>query len=170
MARPRLLPVALLALLGLALTVLLVHAGGRPEGGGAVARPVAAPTDLPAARLLRAWDERRSAAYAAGSVPLLRGLYVRGSAAGGSDVRLLRGYRARGFRVVAMRMQVLALRVLERRAGRLRVEVTDRLQGAVAVRPGRRVVLPRDAPDTRVLTLLLGPDGTWRVAAVRAVS
>jgi hypothetical protein len=158
--------VALLLLLGLVLTVLLVHAGQRSTGGTAMARPVAAATDLPAARLLRSWDERRSAAYAAGSEPRLRDLYVAGSAAGASDVRLLRAYRARGFRVVGMRMQVLALRVQERGADRVRVQVTDRLDRAVAVRAGRRVVLPRDTPDTRVLTLVRGPDGSWRVAAV----
>jgi hypothetical protein len=155
------------------LAVLLVHADHRRpvrEAAAAPAAPVATSTDLPAAGLLRAWDEQRSMAYAEGSVPMLRDLYVAGSAAGTSDVRLLREYAARGFRVEGMRMQVLALRVLWQRADRVRLEVTDRLDGAVAVQPGRRVVLPRDAPDRRVVTLVRGGDGAWRVSAVAPVS
>ena len=170
MTRPRLALVTVLAVLASVLAVLLVHAGHRRPVRDAAAAPVATPTDLPAAGLLRAWDEQRSMAYAEGSVPMLRDLYVAGSAAGRSDVRLLGEYAARGFRVEGMRMQVLALRVLARRADRVRLEVTDRLDGAVAVRPGRRVVLPRDAPDRRVVTLVRGRDGAWRVSAVAPVS
>jgi hypothetical protein len=116
--------------------------------------------------VLRAWDVQRSAAYAAGSPQTLRDLYVAGSGAGRSDVRLLGDYRARGYRVVGMRMQVLALRVLEQRQDRLRVEVTDRLEGAVAVGAGGRLTLPRDRPSTRTVTLVRGADGAWRVSAV----
>lgn len=176
MTRARPLLVLLLAVLGAALVLAVLRAGDRPRHGAApAARPVAAapvdgpaagPDEAPAAELLRAWDAQRSAAYAAGSVRMLRDLYVAGSGAGRSDVHLLRGYRARGYRVVGMRMQVLALRLLEERPDRLRVEVTDRLDGAVAVGADSRLTLPRDRPSTRTVTLVRGADGAWRVSAV----
>ena len=116
--------------------------------------------------MLHAWDARRADAWAAGSPARLRALYVSGSAAGEADVRLLRRYRARGLRVTGMRTQVLALHVLEQRPHRRRVEVSDRLAGAVVVGAGRRTTLPRDAASTRVVTLVRAPGGRWRVAAV----
>ncbi len=95
MTRPRLLLVVLLGVLALALSGAVVRLGQRPPP--ATAAPAAAhPVDLPAADVLRAWDEQRAAAYADGSVPRLRRLYVAGSAAGRADARVLRGYRARG--------------------------------------------------------------------------
>lgn len=136
---------------------------------------------VPALRVLRSWDSARAAAYAGGDVTGLRDLYVPGSAAGAADVRLLRHYRSRSFRVVGMRTQVLAFGLLETGRERMRVRVTDRLTGAVAVRPGvrvvlppaagtvrpgERVVLPRDRASVRVLTLVRGDDGRWRVSDV----
>jgi hypothetical protein len=121
-----------------------------------------------ALRVLHAWDARRADAWAAGAPARLRALYVSGSAAGEADVRLLRRYRARGLRVTRMRTQVLALHVLEERPHRRRVEVSDRLAGAVVVGAGRRTTLPRDAASTWVVTLVQAPGGRWRVAAVTA--
>lgn len=141
-----------------------------PPAAPAARGVVATPMDLPAAQVLRHWDARRAAAYAAGSSRLLADLYVDGSRAGASDVRLLRAYRARGWRVTGMRMQVLAIRVLERRSEHLRVEVTDRLEHAVAVRDGQRVVLPRDRSSTRRISFERGADAEWRVAAVAPLS
>lgn len=166
----------LLGLLGTGLVLVVVRAADRPALTRAAA-PVptipADPTDpaadVPAADVLRAWDEQRAAAYAAGSVRRLRQLYVAGSAAARSDVHVLAAYRQRGLVVEGIRTQVLALRVLEQLPRRLRLRVTDRLAAAVAVGPGTRVVLPRDRPDTRRLTLLRGADGSWRVAAVLPV-
>jgi hypothetical protein len=124
-----------------------------------------ASVDAAAVAVLRAWDRRRSAAYAAGSPGRLAALYVRD--AGSADVRLLEGYRSRGWRVVGLRMQVLALTVLARGPGRLRLRVTDRLASAVAVRAGQRVALPRDRAGTRLVTLTRSAGGGWRVASVR---
>jgi hypothetical protein len=64
-------------------------------------------------------------------------------------------------------MQLLAVAVDDRRAGRWRLTVTDRLAGGVAVGRGRRLVLPRDRADTHVVTLVRAGDHRWRVAAVR---
>ena len=153
------------ALLSLAVCLAVLGVALRPDAQPRLAAPSTS-TDLPAAAVLRAWDLRRAAAYAAGSPGRLRGLYARG--AGASDVRLLEGYRSRGWRVVDMRMQVLALAVTSRQPDRWRLRVTDRLARAVAVRAGERVPLPRDRASTRVVTLVRGGDGVWRVAAVRA--
>ncbi|QWZ06408.1 hypothetical protein KRR39_12440 [Nocardioides panacis] len=163
--------VLLLALLG---TGLVLRAGERPAETRAaspepdVGADVGA-VDVPAADVLRAWDEQRAAAYAAGSVRQLRRLYVARSAAARSDLHVLTGYRRRGLVVEGMRTQVLALRVLDERPRRLRLEVTDRLDGAVAVGAGRRVALPRDRPDARTVTLRRGADGAWRVVSVLPV-
>jgi hypothetical protein len=169
-SRSRPTVVVVLALLAAGLVLVVVRLGDRPPQAGAAAPVVAvAVAEVPAADVLRAWDEQRAAAYATGSVRQLRGLYVAGSAAGRSDARVLRRYRSHGLVVDGMRTQVLALRVLEQRPRRLRLEVTDRLAAAVAVGRGRRVLLPRDQPDTRAVTLLRGADGAWRVSAVLPV-
>ena len=168
MTRTRILLVVLLALVGAGLVVAVVRVGAGPSPVGR--RPTAAvPTDLPAAEVLRSWDAQRSAAYAAGSVPMLRDLYVTGSRAGRSDVRLLRRWTGRGLRVEGMRTQVLGMQVLSRGDDRLVLRVTDRLVAATAVGAAGTTPLPRDRADTRVLTLRRGSDGAWRVAAVRAV-
>ena len=159
--------VVLLALVGAGLVLAVARAGARPAVVSAQPPLVAAPTDLPAAELLRSWDAQRSAAYASGSVRMLRDLYVPGSRAGRSDVRVLRAWTTRGLRVEGMRTQVLALRVLARGHDRLVLRVTDRLVAAEAAGAAGATPLPRDRADTRVLTLLRGSDGAWRVAAVR---
>jgi len=120
---------------------------------------------MPALDVLHRWDLARSRAYAAGDVADLRSLYAAGSAAGTTDVRLLRSYRERGLRVEGLRMQVLAVDVLGHGPGRWRLRVTDRLTGAAAVGKRVRVPLPRDEASTQVVTLRL-IDGSWRVSSV----
>jgi hypothetical protein len=181
--RSRPVGMALLAVLGLglALSLSLSTVLGRlgppeataPSPAGtapAVTGPAAAGTPPvgPAARaldVLHRWDSRRAAAYAAGSPGRLSDLYLPGSAAGAADVHLLQRYRDRGLRVVRMRTQVLALVVLERRADRWTLRVTDRLDAAVASRGTSQVRLPRDASSVRVLVLTRS-SGRWRMADV----
>jgi hypothetical protein len=139
-----------------------------PRAGPAVPALGDAGRELPPAKVLRAWDRRRAAAYAASSSRALRAAYVPGSRAGVADLALLGAYRDRGWRVVGLHTQVLALTVLRHSPRRWRLRVTDRLAGGVAVRGGERVSLPRDLASTRVVTLVRGADGRWRVAAVRA--
>jgi hypothetical protein len=141
---------------------------GRAQPPAGRAGPVQPAEEPAAVRVLHHWDLRRSRAYARGSVPALRDLYV--DRAGVADVRLLRAYAARGFRVTGMRMQLLAVAVLAQAPRRWRLRVTDRLDGAVAVAAGRRTVLPCDRASTRVVQLVRGADGRWRVASVREVS
>jgi hypothetical protein len=135
------------------------------DGDDAPAKPRAVAGD-PDVRVLHAWDEQRAAAYASGSVKRLRDLYVPGSSAGAADLRVLRGYRERGLRVTHMRTQVLSLAVLDRRPGWRLFGVTDRLVGAVAVRAGRRVALPKDRATSHQMTMMRGADGRWRVSEV----
>lgn len=165
--------------LAVALLVLVRPVGGRgptveapaprtsrSAGGEAPRLPRAAGT-AEALRLLRDWDRGRSAAYARGSAPQLRALYVPGAAVGAADLRVLHGWTRRGLRVSGMRTQVLALSVLGASPERVSLRVTDRLTGAVARGRGGRVLLPRDRASTRELTLVRGGDRRWRMAAVR---
>jgi hypothetical protein len=167
--RTRIVLLALLALVGAGLVLALVRAGDRPAGAVAEPTPVPVPTEVPAAERLRAWDAQRSAAYAAGSVRMLRVLYVTGSRAGRADVRLLRAWTERGLRVEGLRTQLLGLRIVSQRQDRLVLRVTDRLVAGEAVGEAGRTPLPRDRADTRVLTLVRASDGVWRVAEVRPV-
>lgn len=167
----RLLP-ALAAVAALCLVATVIVGLGRhwdPAGDVSAMdeRTPSSPRPGPAA-VLAAWDERRSAAWAAGDVAGLRDLYAVGSRTGGIDARLLRRYVDRGLRVTGLRTQVLSLRVLDRGAGRLRLLVTDRLVGGVAVGHGAPVPLPlpADRASTRRIDLVeVGEQ--WVVAEVR---
>ena len=128
--------------------------------------PMAAPARSAALDVLHGWDDARSRAWATGDVAALRRLYVAGSAAGRADVRLLRRYLARGLVVRDMGVQVFAVRVLRHQPDRIRLVVTDRLTGGVAVRDGRRTRLPQDRPTTRTIALRRVA-GDWRVQSVR---
>lgn len=160
--------------IGLPVAGLLVFAALVGCSGGApspTAQPSATravalrppPPEPVAAVVLREWDARRAAAYAEASARDLRRLYLKG--AGRADVRVLRGYLARGLVVTGIRMQVLALMVLESSDDRLRLQVTDRLVGAVARGPEGEQALPRDSPTTRVLELRQ-VEGEWLMASV----
>lgn len=165
MSRPRPIGVVVWSLVGLVLVVALAEVSGRAPAAS-VAPSTRQATRGVALSLLHAWDARRASAYASGSIARLHDLYVPGSEAGAADSHLLASYRSRGFRVVGMRTQVLALTVLQRRADRWTLRVTDRLHRAVAVRAGRRVPLPRDRASIRVLTLVRSADRRWRVSTV----
>ena len=144
--------------------VVVLGPAAQPDSGAA-SRPV---DDGPALAALRAWDAGRARAWASGDVAALRSLYTAGSAAGQRDAVMLARWQDRGLRVEGMQTQVLAARVVDHAAGRLVLVVTDRLARAVAVGPGRRVVLPSDGATTRRVTLHL-VDGVWRVASVLPV-
>lgn len=122
-----------------------------------------------AASVLHAWDDARAAAYARGDPAALRRLYVPGSSAGLRDAKVLRAYAERGLVVRGLRTQVLALQVLASDPGRVKLKVTDRRSGGRAVGRGLRVLLPHDAPSTRVVVLRSGAvgEGKWRVVSVR---
>lgn len=169
MSRSRVVALVVSSSIGLALTVALLRLPGSSPPA-----PPGPPGDLHrvdavALRVLHGWDARRATAWSSGSPRRLGELYVPGSGAGSDDVRLLERYRARGFRVVAMATQVLALSVVAGGDDRWTLRVTDRLERAVAVRAGERTRLPRDGASTRVLTLMRSGDGRWRMAGVTRV-
>ena len=130
--------------------------------------PLTSPHALSAVQVLHAWDERRSAAWAAGDAGALARLYTRGSAAGAADVAMLRAWRARGLRVEDLRMQLLAIETRRRTPHRLVLLVSDRLASGVAVGAGVRWQLPRDVASTRRL-VLTQVAGEWRVAQASPV-
>lgn len=138
----------------------------RAQSGTATAAPALGPVAR-AASVLRAWDGRRARAWAEGDISALRELYV--DRAGVADVRLLRRYADRGLRVEGLTTQLLAVEVLGQGPGRWRLRVTDRVAAGVAVGARGRLRLPRDQADTRLIVLVRGADGTWRVAEVRPV-
>lgn len=150
-------------------SALGVSAGPVASVPPAVATPAvrAAPTRTRASAVLHRWDQARAEAFAAGDLDALQRLYVPGSAAGTADARTLGAYLERGLHVEGMRMQLLAVEVLQERPGRIRLQVTDRLAGAVAVGPRGRVQLPSDAASTRGVELVRG-DAGWQVASVSA--
>ncbi len=160
-------PAVVVPALALLVFALLVGCSGggqeRELPASAPAFSVPTPVESRAGRVLREWDGRRAAAYAAGSVGRLRRLYVPGVGAG--DVRLLKSYVGRGLVVEGMRTQVLTLQVLRQSPRQLRVRVTDRLVGAAARWPGGSLPLPRDRPSTRELTLRR-QEGRWLMAGV----
>ncbi len=132
------------------------------------ARPSAAQTSGTdsAAAVLAAWDARRSAAWAAGDVEALAGLYTAGSRTGTADVRLLGRYRDRGLTVDGLTTQLLAISVVQREPRRLVLDVTDRVVAGRAVGGTRPVALPTDRASTRRV-VLVRPGSTWLVAEAR---
>jgi hypothetical protein len=135
---------------------------------GSTAAP--APADPPAVAVVRAWDARRSAAWARGDPEALLSLYTAGSAAGAHDLAMLTAWRERGLRVTGLRTQLLSVDDLGRTPQRWRLRVTDRVVGGTVVGSvdGMRVrrSLPADRASTRTL-VLRSVLGEWRVASVR---
>lgn len=174
----------LLGVAAIVVTVIAVVAGlalhaGTPAPSGTTAagpRAVVAPAAgrvgvaraVGSLAVLRDWDRARARAWADGDVAALRALYVRGSAAGARDAAMLRAWLRRGLRVDDMTMQVLAVELRRRTDRRIVVVVTDRLAGAVGVRPGtgEMVALPRDGPSTRRL-VFARVGQRWLLASAR---
>jgi len=113
--------------------------------------------------VLRRWDRRRAAAWAAGDPAALARLYVAGSRTGRRDVHDLRRWRERGLRVTGLRQQVAALSLRRRTPGRLTVVVIDRTVDGVALGGPYRQGLPRSAWLAHLITLRR-VGGTWLVA------
>jgi hypothetical protein len=137
----------------------LVHPAVPPPTVGAVPA-------VPVATVLDRWAAARAAAWSAGDVTALRGLYTPGSPAGRADARLLRRYLDRGLRVAGLQTQLFSVRVLTSRHDRLVVRVVERVTGAVAVDGVRCAELPRDRPVARTVSLRRVGD-RWRVATIR---
>jgi len=167
------IPVSVLVLaLGLTCGLIGVEVSsvGHPDDASAGAatvreRSTGAVQQPRALAVLRAWDERRSHAWAAGDATALGGLYVTGSAAGAADVRLLVRYLKRGVVVPDLRMQVLQASVVVDRPRRVVVRVTERLASREARVGSRLVRLPRDTATVHVVDLRRVRH-TWQVAAV----
>ena len=165
---------AVLGVLALLLGTGLVLTGrvaSAPRGEAAV--PVLAPKGTPrdtagALGLLRRWDRARSVAWARGDVRGLRQLYVADAVSGTTDVTMLRQYVARGLTVRDLRMRVQSARLRHLDARVVRLEVTERLEGGVAVAADGSRTLPRAGVATRLVELRRG-DQRWRVASVEAI-
>jgi hypothetical protein len=167
------IPVSMLVLtLGLTCGVIVVAVSsvGRPDSASAGAatameRSMGAVQQPRALAVLRAWDERRSQAWAAGDTTALGRLYVSGSAAGTADVSLLMRYLKRGVVVPDLRMQVIQAAVVVDRPRRVVVRVTERLASREALVGSREVRLPRDNATVHVVDLRRVRH-VWQVASV----
>ncbi|HTE72222.1 MAG TPA: serine/threonine-protein kinase [Actinomycetes bacterium] len=114
---------------------------------------------------LRALDEKRSAAFAAGDTDALKQVYADGSPALRRDRRLVRQLAAEGLRAAGVRLRVVQLRVVSTAGHRVRLAVMDELAAyrlldaqtgsVVERRPGR-------GPARWVLTMARQPEG-WRL-------
>lgn len=123
-----------------------------------------------AVAVLRDWDERRAAAWAAEDPRALRELYAAGSRAAAVDLALLRRWRDAGWRVEDLRSQLLAVSVVRATPERLVLRVVDRVAGGRVVArsgPARTTSLPGTTARTRTLELRRGTTG-WRLAVSRA--
>ena len=140
-----------------ALTVLATGCRSGPDEG-----PVAAATEpLPSTQgadprtgaqvtgrsqalsVLREWDSRRSAAFAADDERSLSRLYVPGSPLASQDLAVLRGYRERGLRVLHAEQQVVSVEVHETSSQQVTMSVVERLAA------GRVEVVPSMGASTR---------------------
>ena len=115
--------------------------------------------------VLHGWDARRALAWAQADPRELRSLYLPGSSAARSDVRLLRSYQARGLVVRRMVTQIFGIRVLRRQPGRLTIRILDRVAGGRVGDGGRGMALPSSRPAVRRIELRRIA-GTWKVATV----
>lgn len=166
-----------LVLLASVLTVVPIGLAGvaqawrTPEPVPEPVPPAAARTHTSAAGqalgVLRQWDGRRAAAWAAGDVRRLARLYLPGSRTGRRDVADLRRWVGRGLRVTGLRQQVASLRVVAATSSRITAIVVDRTVDGVAVGRERRLAVPSSAWTTHRIRLALTAGG-WRVAEVRA--
>lgn len=144
-----------------ALGVGVVAFSDRAPAGGSAPTPVPDATDGPIA-VLREWDRRRAAAWAAGDVEGLRSLYLTRSVAGERDAARLSRWLDQDLRVRRLVTQVLRVRVLEARRGALLLAVTDRIARAETT---SGLQLPSDDPSTWRIRMRRVV-GEWRVAAV----
>lgn len=112
-------------------------------------------------------DAVRARAFVSGDEAMLTDVYVDERAAR-ADAKVLRSYRERGLRLEGMSLVRESCRATDRAAGRVTLEVLDRLGPTwVESAEGVRRELPRDRPTRRVV-VLERVDDVWRVAEVRA--
>lgn len=154
----------LLAMLGTTLPVGLVVMAHGADSSEPAAEPTARHSATTRAlSALRAWDTRRARAWAAADPQALARLYAPTSRTGRRDVADLRCWMARGLRVVGLRQQVEAARVVQATARVVVVVVTDRTVDGLAVGRGRRTAVPASAWAAHRIRLVR-TDGRWRVA------
>jgi len=159
-----------LVLLAAVMTVIPIGLAGLAQGGRVPSRVPAMPAggdqtppEARALTVLRHWDGRRAAAWAAGDVGRLAALYAPGSRTGRRDVADLRRWTARGLRVVGLSQQVASFRVVGRRASSVTAVVVDRTVDGIAVGAGRRTAVPTSAwTGHRIRLVRVGT--RWRVA------
>ncbi|MEO5653815.1 MAG: hypothetical protein ABIN79_11685 [Marmoricola sp.] len=116
---------------------------------------------------LHSWDLRRERAWSDGDADALASLYVRGSSAARSDLRLLGSYAARGLVVRRTLTQVLAVELLRRGPEMMRLRVLDRVAGGEVVTREGSLTLGTTPPSVHTI-VLRRVGGSWLVESVSA--
>ena len=156
--------------------VVAAAVGSRLVSSGPGSTPVAdRPTESPqtAADSGRWWDvlaqidQRRDLAWRQGRPGRLVQVFDSGAAALRADQAALRGYLRRGYDVGPTQVEYWHVQVVDRRPGRVRLAVVDRLRSVQVTDPtGHRRQLPDDRP-TRHLIALRHTDSGWRIASIQ---
>jgi hypothetical protein len=148
-------------------------ASSSPPTAAVTAGPTAADSVTPDpesghwSRVLAALDRRREIAFSTDRPGLLATVYDRDSTALSHDRATMAAYRARGLRLVGVRLQIRWVHVLAEQPRRAVLVVRDQLGRVVAVDGnGWRTQLPRDLPTTHRITVVRTPNG-WRIAVTR---
>ncbi len=111
-------------------------------------------------------DQRRDLAWRQGRPGQLVQVFVPGAAALRADQAALRGYLRRGYDVGPTQVEYWHVQVVDRRPGRVRLAVVDRLRSVQVTDPsGNRRQLPDDRP-TRHLIALRHTYSGWRIASI----
>lgn len=161
--RSVLLVLLVAACMGLGLAVVALSERSEPDPTDPVSA-VAPVTDGPVA-VLRGWDRRRAAAWAAGDVRRLRSLYVPRSAAADADAARMERWLDRDLRVRNLTTQLLHAQVLTDRPEHIVLSVMDRIARGVVAGAAEPLRLPGDGASTWRITLRR-VDGEWLVASV----
>ena len=120
-------------------------------------RDAGGPGEADWAEVLRALDRRRASAFASGEPARLAGVYVPGSASWREDVADLTELRAAGLRARGLRLVPASVAVHQVAAGRVVLEVVDRMPSYEIVDGTGRVVRRDPGRGDRVWRVTLVP-------------
>jgi len=135
-----------------------------------VSQPGSAPGQLAApashwAGVLTRLDRRRALAYVSADPRSLRSVYAPASTVLRRDRAMLRAYSERGISLSGVRLDLLAVHLIDRGSRWVRLRVVDRLRRPTAHAPRATMLLPQDQPTRWLIGLRRNADG-WRIANV----
>jgi len=133
---------------------------------GATVAPTGAALTSHWAGVLTRLDRRRALAYASADPRSLRSVYAPASTVLRRDRAMLRAYSERAISLSGVRLDLLAVHLIDRGSHRVRLRVVDQLRRPIAHAPEATMRLPQDQPTRWLIGLRRNADG-WRIATVR---